>query len=261
MREGEPRFLLSPSRASKPDLGRAVLYAKEESMLTTTRRALLISGLTLTLPWARRALADPAGAPQTQPDPNKEKREFIRRANEQWQGEYNKAVAAAKEAERGGEFSSLAPPQALIPFKDWDYYYTRGISTWRPNPGQTFNPVGVPDGFVTDLASIPQLIWSFGIRPEGPYAYAAVIHDFLYWTQDRSRDESDEIFLIAMTDSKVEESLRNRIYKAVSLAGDSAWKKNSELKRAGEKRLLREFPKEFTITWSEWKSRPHVFQD
>jgi hypothetical protein len=210
---------------------------------------MLISSLSLALLWAR-ALAAPAGAPQAQPDPDKEKRELIRRANEQWQ------------AERRGEFiKSLAPPQALIPFKDWDYYYTRGISVWKPNAGQTFRPVGVPDGFVTDLASIPQRVWSFGIRPEGPYAYAAVIHDFLYWTQDRSRDESDEIFLIAMTDSKVEESLRNRIYKAVRLAGGSAWKKNSELKRAGEKRLLREFPTDFTITWSEWKSRPNVFRD
>lgn len=229
-------------------------------MFSTTRRAMLISSLILALPWAR-ALAAPAGAPQAQPDPDKEKREFIRRANEQWQAEYNKVAAAAKAAERRGEFSSLAPPQALIPFKDWDYYYTRGISVWKPNAGQTFRPVGVPDGFVTDLASIPQLVWSFGIRPEGPYAYAAVIHDFLYWTQDRSRDESDEIFLIAMTDSKVEESLRNRIYRAVSLAGGSAWKKNSELKLAGEKRLLREFPTDFTIAWSEWKFRPNVFRD
>jgi hypothetical protein len=216
--------------------------------------------LSLALPWTR-ALAASASAPQAHPDPDKEKRELIRRANEQWQAKYKKDVAAAKAAERSGEFASLAPPQALIPFKDWDYYYTRGISVWKPNAGQTFKSVGVPDGFVTDLASIPQLVWSFGIRPEGPYAYAAVIHDFLYWTQDRSQDESDEIFLIAMADSKVEESLRNRIYNAIRLVGGSAWKKNAELKRGGEKRLLRVFPADFTITWSEWKSRPDVFRD
>lgn len=226
-------------------------------MFSATRRAILLSSLSLTLPWAR-AIAAPASAPEAQADPDKEKRELIRRANEQWKAEYKKAVAAAG---RLGYFASLRPPKALIPFKDWDYYYTRGISVWKPNAGQTFKPVYVPDGFVTDLASIPQPVWSFGIRPEGSYAYAAIIHDFLYWMQDRSRNESDEILLIAMADSKVEESLRNRIYNAVRLGGGPAWKKNAELKRHGEKRLLREFPTDFTITWTEWKSRPDVFLD
>src|SRR5947199_120869 len=80
---------------------------------------------------------------------------------------------------------------------------------WKPNAGQTFKPVGVPEGFVTDLTSIPKIVWGFNLRPEGPYAYAAVVHDFLYWTQDRSRDEADKIFLIAMGDSKVGAALRN----------------------------------------------------
>ena len=227
-------------------------------MFSATRRAILVSSLSLAMPWAR-AMAALASEPQAKADPTKEKRELIRRANEQWQAEYNKAVAEAK----AGRFdlASLAPPQALIPFKDWDYYYTLGISVWKPNAGQTFKPVAVPDGFVTDLASIPHHVWSLGIRPEGPYAYAAVIHDFLYWTQDRSQEESDQIFLIAMADSKVEESLRNGIYNAVRLAGGFAWRRNAELKRGGEKRLLREFPTDFTITWSEWKSRPNVFRD
>lgn len=229
-------------------------------MFSATRRAALLSSVGLVLPWVP-AVAASTKATQAQSDPVTQKREVIRRANEQWQAEYKKIEAAAKAAERRGEFASLAPPQALIPFKDWDYYYTRGISVWKANAGQTFKPVGVPDGFVTDLASIPQVVWGFGLRPEGPYAYAAVIHDFLYWMQDRSREESDEIFLIAMADSKVEESLRNRIHDAVRLWGGSAWKKNAELKRSGEKRLLRTFPTDFTITWSEWKSRPDVFRD
>lgn len=229
-------------------------------MISFIRRSMLISSLGFALPWVR-ALGASSDAPLAQTAPDQAKRELIRRANEQWQAEYNEILTAAKAAERRGEFASLSPPQALIPFKDWDYYYTRGISVWRPNSGQTFKSVAVPDGFVTDLASIPQIVWSFGLRPEGPYAYAAVIHDFLYWTQDRSRDESDEIFLIAMADSKVEESLRYRIYNAVRLAGGSAWQKNAKLKRAGEKRLLREFPTDFTITWSEWRARPNVFRD
>lgn len=229
-------------------------------MSHATRRAALLTGLTL-LPHCLPVRAGAASQPQAKVDPAKEKREFIQRANAQWEAEYKKIEAATKAAEKRGEFSSLAPPKSLVPFKDWDYYYTRGISLWKPNPGQTFKAVGVPDGFVTDLTSIPQLAWSFGIRPEGPYAYAAIIHDFLYWMQDRTREEADEIFLAAMTDSKVEESLRNRIYNGVRVGGGSAWKKNAALKKGGEKRILKKFPKDFTITWAEWKARPDVFRD
>ncbi|WP_175160477.1 DUF1353 domain-containing protein [Achromobacter aegrifaciens] len=236
------------------------LNAKDGDMISLNRRSLLISSLGFALPSVPivAASADPQPA---QTDADQAKREFIRLANAQWAADHKKVADAAKAAEQRGEFSSLAPPQALIPFKDWDYYYTRGISVWRPNPGQTFQPIAVPDGFVTDLTSIPPIAWGFKLRPEGSYAYAAVIHDFLYWTQERSRDESDEIFLAAMSDSKVEEPLRNRLYNAVSQAGGVAWKKNAELKRAGEKRLLREFPTDFTIPWSEWKTRPNVFRD
>ena len=119
----------------------------------------------------------------------------------------------------------------------------------------------VPIGFVTDLASIPQILWSFGIRPEGSYAYAAVIHDYLYWTQERSREEADRIFLYAMEDSKVEKGLRKKIYDAVRLAGGSACDTNKERKNQGERRVLRKFPADFTVTWNEWKVTPGVFYE
>ncbi len=38
---------------------------------------------------------------------------------------------------------------------------------------------GVPANFVTDLASIPYG-FRFLIRPDGPWAVAAIVHDFLY---------------------------------------------------------------------------------
>ncbi|MDT3678904.1 MAG: DUF1353 domain-containing protein [Burkholderiaceae bacterium] len=228
-------------------------------MFDATRRFTVLSALAFAVPHV--SFAEAASQPQSDADPAKEKQEFIRRANAQWEAEHKKIAAAAQAGERRGEFSSLAPPKALVPFKDWDYYYTRGMSVWKSNPGQSFQPVGVPDGFVTDLTSIPQIAWSFGIRPEGPYAYAAIIHDYLYWMQDRTREEADQIFLIAMADSKVDESLRNSIYNVVRLGGLSAWSKNADLKRKGEKRILKRFPKDFTIAWAEWKARPDVFRD
>lgn len=55
-----------------------------------------------------------------------EKRRFIAAANQQWTSESEIEAVAAKEREKHGEFASLSPPQQLIPFKDWDFYYLKG---------------------------------------------------------------------------------------------------------------------------------------
>ena len=39
----------------------------------------------------------------------------------------------------------------------------------------------VPDGFVTDFASVPRFWWRW-VPPAGDYAAAAVVHDWLYRT-------------------------------------------------------------------------------
>lgn len=190
-------------------------------------------------------------------------KEFVQRVNAQLKADYATAEAAAKEEEKRGQFASLAPPGQLVPFLDWDYYYTKGTrARWSPNAGQTFKAVYVPEGFVTDLASIPQGAWSLGLRPEGRYAYAALVHDYLYWTQEpaRSREEADKIFLYAMEDWKVPVGEREAFYKILRLAGGAAWEKNASLKRAGEKRVLKKYP-DPTIAWSVWKQKPENFSD
>jgi hypothetical protein len=106
-----------------------------------------------------------------------------------------------------------------------------------------------------------KILWGFGLKPEGAYSYPAIIHDYLYWTQERPRDEADRIFLYAMEDLNVEEGLRNKIYGVVSVAGEKAWNDNKKRKAAGEKRVLRKFPPEPTITWEAWKKTPGVFYD
>ena len=66
---------------------------------------------------------------------------------------------------------------------------------WRPNPGQEklLGAFEIPAGFVTDLASIPRVFWQVLPR-DGEYAYAAIIHDYLYWTHICDRSTADEIF-------------------------------------------------------------------
>jgi hypothetical protein len=120
--------------------------------------------------------------------------------------------------------------------------------------------VEVPKGFVSDLASIPAIFFSV-LRPDAEYAYAAIVHDYLYWVQARPREVCDGIFKAAMSDFEVPAWQQQTIYQAVSTFGASAWSENAALKAKGEHRILKEFPPRATITWAEWKRRANVFSD
>lgn len=144
-------------------------------------------------------------------------------------------------------------------FREPVYFLTAPIS-WTPNRGQEhYGAVTVPTGFVTDFASIPQIFWSV-LRPDGEYAYAAVVHDYLYWTQTRSREEADDILKMAMEDFDVGTLKLGAIYDAVRLGGKVAWNGNAKKKAQGEKRILAQFPQDPRTRWAVWKQRPEVFE-
>jgi hypothetical protein len=137
-----------------------------------------------------------------------------------------------------GRYPVLSVKAYLVPFADWDFYYlSHGSIDWEPNSPDQPEKVEVPDGFVTDLASIPRVFWQV-LKPEGKYAYAAVVHDYLYWEQSRSREEADRIFKIAMEDSGVDPKVVKTLYVAVRRLGKSAWEANAKLKESGERRRL-----------------------
>ena len=107
---------------------------------------------------------------------------------------------------------------------------------WTPDQGQGgYNAVNVPTGFVTDLASVPRIFWSI-LQPDGLYAYAAVVHDYLYWTQSTSKDEADGVFRYTMEELGVGSLTLKTLFQAVHWAGQSAWDENARLKASGEKR-------------------------
>jgi hypothetical protein len=154
----------------------------------------------------------------------------------------------------------LAGQLVVFKFKDPIYALDRPIS-WRPpstGSNSDLKPVQVPKGFVTDFASIPRPFWSL-VRPDGDYAFAAVVHDYLYWVQDRPRIEADRIFKYAMDDLKIPFVVAEPLYRLVDLGGGSSWTKNSQLKASGEKRVLISLPESQATTWIEWKQRPDVF--
>jgi hypothetical protein len=139
------------------------------------------------------------------------------------------------------------------------YILLKPIS-WKPNIDQTdkFESVEVPKGFVTDFASIPRPFWTL-LRPDGEYTFAAIVHDYLYWTQSRPREVADEIFLHAMEDFRVSVTLAAIIHAAVRVGGSRHWEKAAGLKAKGEKRILKRFPDDPRVRWEDWKRRADVF--
>jgi hypothetical protein len=120
-----------------------------------------------------------------------------------------------------------------------------GRSLWALTKALTYTPsngsdrITVPEGFVTDLASIPRPVWDL-LPPDGPWTKAAVIHDFLYYTggtgvwgakhiktitreRPYSRAEADWILRDAMQDRGVDVVSRNIIYLAVRIGGGGGW--------------------------------------
>ena len=78
----------------------------------------------------------------------------------------------------------------------------------------------VPEGFVTDFASIPRIFWAI-LPHDGAYAPAAVVHDYLYSLRFKgcSRFLADSIFRDAMARLNVPIWRRVPMYYAVRAFG------------------------------------------
>ncbi len=101
--------------------------------------------------------------------------------------------------------------------------------------------IEVPIGFKTDFASVPRPLWM--CFPQwGRYGNAAVIHDYLYWSQTRSRRENDDIFLEAMAVLKVPPLQKFPLYWVVRLFGGWAWAGNKRRRRRGVSRVAAAMP-------------------
>ena len=121
--------------------------------------------------------------------------------------------------------------------------------------GETDISITVPKGFVTDFASVPKGLWSFGLSPHGKFSKAAIIHDYLYWTHGCTREQSDMIMLIAMKESQVEKVDQFALYEGLDLAGNPAWVENREDREGGIPRIV---PPEYwnfppDATWEKYK--------
>ena len=87
--------------------------------------------------------------------------------------------------------------------------------------------IEVPEGFQTDLASIPRIARSI-IPQIGDQNGPSVIHDWCYRFRWKARPISDALFLATMKVKAVNWLRRNIIYAAVRAGGWVTWNKRKE---------------------------------
>lgn len=99
----------------------------------------------------------------------------------------------------------------------------------------------VPIGFDTDGCSLPRTFWRLVGHPfDMKYLREAILHDWLYRTQEFSRAESDMIFKKVLQDSnKLEPWKIETIFWGLRAGGWVAW--NSNAKKLQEVRFDEQF--------------------
>lgn len=97
--------------------------------------------------------------------------------------------------------------------------------------------ISVVKGFITDFASVPRPLWNV-YPPWGKYGCAAIVHDWLYWTQTTTREIADAVLGEAMICSGCDKVTEADIYAAVALFGEFAWDSNARLKKSGYTKLF-----------------------
>ena len=127
--------------------------------------------------------------------------------------------------------SRFTEPLVVTPRPDGETWVVLSDFGYEIGEEGSGNEINVNIGFHTDFASIPRPLWIFLPR-WGKYGNAAVIHDYLYWEQPRSRKEADKILLEGMVVLQVGYIKRYAIYWAVRFAGWWAWWRNQSRKKS-----------------------------
>lgn len=90
----------------------------------------------------------------------------------------------------------------------------------------------VPEGFVTDFASIPRPLWSIFPPTDARYSVATIIHDRLYETHELSRAGADELMcrISAMTGTPAWK--RRAMFAAVRAFGGQSYATGPDRQKA-----------------------------
>ncbi len=121
--------------------------------------------------------------------------------------------------------SSFTTPLIVSPMPDGINWRIIKKFTYHIGSKYSRNIICVPDGFVTDFASVPRIFWII-LPPWGRYGAAAVIHDYLYKNHlGKTRKQADCIFKESMKVKGVPSWQIFVMYWAVRLFAFEAWRK------------------------------------
>lgn len=81
----------------------------------------------------------------------------------------------------------LMPKHHLKVVKAFSYYY-------KEKDGERLE---IPEGFISDGATVPRILWCF-FPPISEYAYAAILHDYMYDNAIKTKKEADKVLYHAM---------------------------------------------------------------
>ena len=88
---------------------------------------------------------------------------------------------------------------------------------YKDSKGVTWD---VPEGFISDGASIPETLWAvIGGPYSGPYRDASVIHDYFCYTKKRKWEDTHNVFLEAALNRGTPERKAEYMYAAILLKG------------------------------------------
>lgn len=121
--------------------------------------------------------------------------------------------------------SSFTKPLVVTPIDGIRWRLVKPFEYYIAEPDG--EKIVVPEGFITDFASIPRFAWSIIGSPWGKYGKAAVIHDYCYHRVMFTRKICDKIFLDAMKVLGVGWLKRHIMHRAVRLFAGRIWKKYS----------------------------------
>jgi hypothetical protein len=124
----------------------------------------------------------------------------------------------------------------VTPLADGDTWYLDDNFQYESTILGADRPVTVPKGFETDFASIPSPI-TIVLPKWSDYGPAAIIHDWLYWSQSIQRRDADNVFLEAMQALNVSPIKQRIIYLGVRIFGRWAWWENGRLKARSVSRM------------------------
>lgn len=138
----------------------------------------------------------------------------------------------------------------LTPFFD---KYWMLVDDFTYNITNSNEKIVVPAGFVTDLASIPDVI-----SKTGRYSSAGILHDYLYWEKSCSQKQADRILKQALLDTGVSKATATSIkagVKAANKTGNIPWKNNFKKRKKFYPRVI---PKEYRnypvgIKWKDYQ--------